>query len=173
MDEQQTEAFLDGEDSQDYQDQLEAQDDEVVNQYKEGWDPAQVPTAKKQDNLFSLFQKVWKTGDSSKVANLNSGELGRLDFSVRDAQYLALLGLMLKHRNFATFFRTSSEIILSTSASKKGWFTELFVSQKKYTQRAASVATSAPQGQAGSQNKKWSIFGGQSTNQGNSQSETS
>jgi len=157
MDEQQAEAYLDSEDYQEQMDQQEEMSD---------WSEAQVPQTKKADTLFSLFQKVWKTPDSSKVANLKNAELGKLDFSVRDAQYLALLGMMLNHKNFATFFKTSSEIILSTSASRNGWFTELFVSQKKYTQRAASVNTPTS---AQSASKKWSLFGGQSTTVDSSQ----
>ena len=158
MDEQQTEAYLD---SEDYAEHAESNEDAA-------WEQAQVPYQKKTESLFSLFQRVWKTEDSSKVANLNNPELGRLDFSVRDTQYLALLGDLLHHHKFASFFRQSGEIILKTSASKKGWFTELFVSQKKYTQRAASV--SVP-GQQQSQGKsRWSLFAKQGQQQQDTQS---
>jgi hypothetical protein len=61
----------------------------------------------------------------------------------------------MNHKNFATFFKTSSEIILTTSASKKGWFTELFVSQKKFTTRAAGTFGSPD---TSNQKKKWSLF---------------
>lgn len=114
----------------------------------------EAPYQKKGDSLFNLFEKVWKANDSSKVANLNLPELGRLGISVREAQYMALLATTLKHENFANFFLRHAEIILSTSASKKGWFTELFISQKKYTQRtAANVQPVTPQ------KKSWSIMG--------------
>jgi hypothetical protein len=77
--------------------------------------------------------------------------------TVRDAQYLALLGNTLKHDRFAKFFKNAGEITLSTSASKKGWQQELFISQKKSTQRASGMFG---QSNTSDQKKKWSLFGG-------------
>lgn len=145
-------AFLEHED---YKDQVEHQEN---SQWENEWEQAQVPTMRKSDSLFTLFQKVWKSGDNSKVGNLNNVELGKLDISVRDNQYLFLLGKTFHHDNFGNFFRLNGEITLATSASKKGWFTELFVSQKKFTTRA--TGSNAPTEQ---QKKRWSIFGSRSS----------
>jgi len=114
---------------------------------------ANVPDQKKKDDLFSLFHKVWRAPDSSKVGNLSSQELGMLPMSVRDNQYLALLGETFGHKDLAKFFKRRSEIILSTSASKKGWFTELFVSQKKFTSKSSSQTMNLPE-----KKSKWNLY---------------
>lgn len=151
MDEQQ-EAYLDGEDFMDGNEANEERQDEI-----EAW--GEVPTQRKPESLFNLFGKVWKAKDSSKVANLNATELGVQNISVRDSQYLNLLSHTFKHPVFGEFFRMQGEIGLATSASKKGWFTELFVSQKKLTTRHASIGAN---GQV--QNKKWKVFGNNQNN---------
>lgn len=149
MDEQ-AEAYLD---SEDFQDQVEMNEDNMNAVETASW--GEVPSQRKPESLFNLFGKVWKAKDSSKVANLDKVELGATNISVRDSQYLMLLGTTFKHPRFAEFFRLQGEITLASSASKKGWFTELFVSQKKLTTRHASLGAN---GQV--QNKKWKIFGG-------------
>jgi len=153
---EQTEQYLDSEDLAEQQDRMEdSSDDSDTAEW------ADIPQKRKQDSLYTLFNKVWKSVDSSKVANLNGQELGRHPLmTVRDSQYLALLGVTLKHPRFSKFFRQTGEITLSTSASKKGWFTELFVSQKKFTTRAAG---SFGNSDASNQKKKWSLFGGEKT----------
>jgi len=154
MDEQQ-EAYLDRED---YLDQAEASEESYDESDVASW--GEVPTQRKPESLFNLFGKVWKAKDSSKVANLNATELGAMNISARDAQYLYLLSNTFKHPVFGEFFRMQGEIGLATSASKKGWFTELFVSQKKLTTRHASIGANGA-----IQNKKWKVFG---SNQNNS-----
>lgn len=151
--EEQVGHYLENEDIAEQQDRLEEQGEDA-----ESAEWADIPQKRKQDSLYTLFNKVWKSPDSSKVANLHPSELGKQPLmTVRDAQYLALLGSTLKHPRFAKFFRAAGEITLSTSASKKGWFTELFVSQKKFTTRAAgSFGANADS----IQKKKWSLFGG-------------
>jgi len=143
-------AFIEQEDYNEQTDQMEEQGSTA-----EDIEWAEVPARRKQDSLYTLFQKVWKTPDSSKVANLNFKELGSPVITVRDAQYLALLAMTFKHPKFAMFFKNTSEITLATSASKKGWFTELFVSQKKFTTRSIGGGGAASQ----SGKEKWSIFG--------------
>jgi len=113
---------------------------------------ADVPYKNKTDSLYTLFNKVWTTPDSSKVGNLNSVELGRMSISVRDALHIAMLGTYMHHSKFSKYFRGYSEIISATSMAKKGWFVELFVSQKKYTARSSAVQNQSPQ------KKSW-IFG--------------
>ena len=143
-------------DQEEIQDQMEHQENQ---QWDQEWEQAQVPTQRKTDSLFSLFQKVWKSIDSSKVANLNNVELGRLDISVRNSQYLNLLSQTFHHKKFGDFFKANGEIVLSTSASKKGWFTELFVSQKKFTTRSTATQSAATE----KQKQRWNIFGSRSS----------
>jgi len=148
--------YLSEEDISEQQDRLEEQSEDI-----ETAEWADIPQKRKQDSLYTLFNKVWKSPDSSKVANLNVTELGKQPLmTVRDSQYLSLLGTTLKHPKFAHFFKQTGEITLATSASKKGWFTELFVSQKKFTTRAAGSF-----GSNTSQKKKWNLFGGGETSE--------
>jgi len=105
------------------------------------------PSYEPKDDLYSLFWKVIKITDSSKVGNLDKAELGHLNISVRDCQKIALLALQLDHPDFAKFFIGQAEIILATSASKKGWLTELFVSQKKLKARQLALAGGGEQQQ--------------------------
>ena len=103
---------------------MEDQQDVQANAYDD-----LTPQYSDKDDLYSLFWKVVKTGESSKVGNLDMKELGLLNISVRDCQKIALLAITLEHPGFATFFRRQAELILATSASKDGWLPNLFVSQ--------------------------------------------
>lgn len=89
----------------------------------------------KKEDLYSLFWKVVKTLDSSKVGNLKKEELGMIDLTVRDCQKIALLAETLGHSGFANFFMAQGELILATSASRDGWLPTLFVSQRKLKAR--------------------------------------
>ena len=122
--------------------------------YDEDGDYANVPDLKTKDDLFTLFKRVWKAPDSSKVGNLSNQELGMLPMSVRDNQNMALLGETLNLKGFAKFFNKRAEITLKTSASKKGWFTELFVSQKKFTSKSSSQTMNLPE-----KKSKWNLYG--------------
>ena len=132
---------------------MEEENYEDYEDYEDG-DYANVPDQKKKDDLFTLFHKVWKTPDSSKVANLSNQELGMLPMDVRNNLNMALLGKTLNLSGFAKFFEGRAEIICSTSASKKGWFTELFISQKKFTSKASSQTMNLPE-----KKSKWNIYG--------------
>ena len=156
-----TEAFLDQEDYQSQVDDMEDQSDAA-----EAVEWSEIPERKKQESLYHLFQKVWKAPDSSKVANLTNLELGKPIISVRDAQHLALLADTFRHPRFAAFFRSAGEIVLATSASKKGWFTELFVSQKKFTSRSVGGSGGGYSTGSSGKKKKWTLFGGGQSNQG-------
>jgi len=123
-------------------------------------DYANVPDQKKKDDLFTLFHKVWKAPDSSKVANLSNQELGMLSMDVRNNLNMALLGKTLNLNGFAKFFTNRAEIICSTSASKKGWFAELFVSQKKFSAKSSSQTMNLPE-----KKSKWNLYGKNKTQQ--------
>lgn len=106
--------------------------------------------------LYALFQEVLTQPNSTKVANLDKSELGNLDLTVRDSMKIALIGQTFKHPTFAQFFMNQAEITAASSMAKKGWFTELFVTSKKFAQRDTSSSVNLPQPQ---QQKKWSLFG--------------
>lgn len=151
---------------EEYSDQEEFQDNYTEEQ-RDLWDEqyGNYPVAKKPESLFSLFKDVAKSKDDTKFGNLDLRELGDANYSVRDAQRIALLATVVKHPSFGKYFTDMGEITLATSMSKKGWFTELFVSTKKFAQKG----TNNLPGQGQPQKQGWRIFGS-SNNQ--SQSET-
>ena len=120
---------------EDYAEDLE---EEEAERQQESYDD-QTPTYSPKDDLYSLFWKVVKSKESSKVGNLKKDELGMLDLSVRDCQKIALLARTLGHEGFAKFFAKQGEIILATSASREGWLPTLFVSQRKLKARESST----------------------------------
>lgn len=93
------------------------------------------PSPKEKDSIYSFFRKVLGLKDTTRVANLDKRELGNLQLSVRSNQYLSMVGGILNNKPYSDFFGKQSEIITSTSMAKKGWFTELVVSQKKVSSR--------------------------------------
>jgi len=108
---------------------------ELSNEAQEEYIEDNSPTYSKPDDLYSLFWKTINIEDSSKVANLDKVELGMLNMSVRDCQNIALVAKTLGHKGFSDWMMDQSQIILKTSASKKGWLTELFVSAKKFSSK--------------------------------------
>jgi len=114
------------------------------------------PQFKEKDDLFSLFWKVVKTQDSSKVGNLNKVELGNLDISVRDCQKIASAARELGRIGFARFFEKQAEIVLATSSSKDGFLTNLFVSQRKFSTKSKSAVDNSANFQ--SSKKKKGLF---------------
>jgi hypothetical protein len=93
------------------------------------------PNYAEREDLYSLFWKATTIKDSSKVGNLDSKELGFLDISVREAQHIAQTALILEEDEFASWMMEQSQIILRTSASKKGWWAELFVTAKRFASK--------------------------------------
>jgi len=119
----------------DEQEELIEENVEAQNEAQEDYAEDNSPTYTKPEDLYSLFFKVLTINDSSKVGNLEKAELGMLDISVRDCQYIADVSERLGHKGFALWMREQAQIILRTSSSKKGWFTELFVTAKRYASK--------------------------------------
>lgn len=93
------------------------------------------PNYSEKEDLYSLFWKTIQIKDSSKVGNLDSKEIGMLDISVRDCQHIANTARTLGEPAFGLWMDEQAQIILRTSASKKGWLTELFVTAKRFASK--------------------------------------
>lgn len=123
----------------------EEAEDEMEDQMEESADMQQdimedlSPSPMRKDDLYSLFWKVIKIRDSSKVGHLSKEELGMLQISVRDLQRIRLLSYALGHKYFGDFWADQAEIILATSSSKDGWLPELFVSSKQTKTKSRRV----------------------------------
>lgn len=116
----------------------------MQNEAQEDYIEDNSPTYTKPDDLYSLFWKTINIEDSSKVGNLDKQELGMLDISVRDCQYIANVAMLLGHKGFAKWMNNQAQIILTTSASKKGWLTELFITAKRYASKEKRLGLQPP-----------------------------
>ena len=156
------ESYLDAED---YYENADRNEDSADEQDRMEW--ADIPKQKKEDSVYTLFNKVWKSRDSSKVANLDKAELGKAPvMTVRDAKMLALVGYTFHHPKFGFFFNQIAEITLATSASKKGWFTELFVTQRKTTARFTGFQDIGENPTTVQPKKQFGLFGSKSLPEG-------
>ena len=94
------------------------------------------PAPREKDSIFTFFKHLVGIKDTTRVSNIDpSRELGMLQFSIRTNQYLGLVGDVCGDADFSEFWRGQSQIITSTAMSKKGWLTELPVSQKRFASR--------------------------------------
>ena len=144
-----------GQDWNEFQEEQRDRQEEMWDDYDQT--EGSFPTPKKPDTLFSLFKDVWRTDDSTKVANIDPKlELGDLGLSVRQCQKIGTAADILNEPDVSQWFETLGEITLATSMAKKGWFTELFVSTKKFAAKSSNI-----QNLQGSTEKKqgWRLFG--------------
>jgi hypothetical protein len=148
----------DSENANSYSEEEEWQDN-FVDEQRDAWEEGggAYPIAKKDQSLFSLFNDVWKSKDSTKVANINpKTELGDLGLSVRHMGKIAYAADILNEQDVSKYFDSLGEITLATSMSKNGWFTELFVSTKKF----AHKQNIGNLGEHAEKKKGWRLFGG-------------
>jgi hypothetical protein len=137
--------------SYDYYDQAEQQEDQEFLGFSEG---------KPREGLYALFNKVLTLPKSTKVGNVDKHELGDLGISVREGLRVAMIGNTFGHPIFAKFFHDQANIVTDSSMAKKGWFTELFVTSKRFAERTTGSLSSRPTPTPGEPQSKWSkLFG--------------
>jgi len=108
---------------------------------------------KQLGGLYALFSDVLNRVNSIKVSNINKGELGDLGISVRECLRIAQIANTFGHPIFARFFLEQGLITTDSAMAKEGWFTELFITSKKFAQKSSSSHIGLPQ-----QGKKWKMF---------------
>lgn len=129
-----------------YDSDSEAKEEELFGNY---------PAPKEKDSIFTFFKHLVGIKDTTRVSNIDpSRELGMLQFSIRTNQYLGLVGDICGDEEFAGFWRAQSQIITSTAMSKKGWLTELPVSQKRFASRTVRPIRTESKGFMGLGGKK-------------------
>jgi len=95
-----------------------------------------MPVQKEKDSIFTFFRHLVGIKDTTRVSNIDPArELGMLQFSIRTNQYLGLVGEVCGDKDFTDFWNRQSQIITATAMSKRGWLTELPVSQKRFASR--------------------------------------
>lgn len=111
------------------------------------------PEAKERQDIYNWFWRVVrlkKPFQLVKVGFLTKDEIGANPISVRDAMNLWILGNKFHHKTFGNYFATVAKITSVTSMSKKGWFMDLSISQKRVRERAKVAAQQTEQ--------KWRVF---------------
>lgn len=93
---------------------------------------------KPKEGHYQLFNKVLTLPRSIKVGNIDKPELGDLGISIREALRIELIGKTFGHPVFGKFFGDQANILTDSSMSKKGWLAELFVTQRKVTEKGGS-----------------------------------
>lgn len=106
--------------------------------------------------LYGLFKEVLKKSDTTRVSNLTKEELGILPISVRGAQWISLVARTFKHEGVAKFFDKQANLITTSAMARNGWFSELFITSKKFASReSGSSISNLPQF---SKKSKWRVF---------------
>ncbi len=89
------------------------------------------PTATEKDNLFKFFRNILTTEDTTRIGNLTGPELGLSKLGVRHYQELAAYAGVEGLDMVENYLMQKSQIITSTSMSRKGFWSQLFVTQIK------------------------------------------
>lgn len=93
------------------------------------------PSPAQKDNIFKFFEKILDSDDSRKTGNLDNVELGKSRLGVRSWLEIAAYAEAEGLDKVANYLIDKSEIIASTSMSKKGFLSQLFVTQIKKEQK--------------------------------------
>ena len=93
------------------------------------------PSASQKDNLFRFFRTILNTPDTTRIGNLKPEELGLSRLGVRHYQELANYAKVEGLDIVKDYFMDRSNIVSSTSMSKKGFWSQLFVTQIKREQK--------------------------------------
>jgi hypothetical protein len=89
------------------------------------------PTPLIKPSAFQLFSKVMDTIDSSKTSFLTNEELGGTRLSVRDYQTLGWFAEIRDQKKLAQYLYGKAEVALKTGLSRKGFFMNLAVTQRR------------------------------------------
>jgi hypothetical protein len=144
------------EDAEDDYEQSQDISDAQADQYE-----SVQPHRTQEDSLYNWFWRVVKLNKPfrlAKVGNLSNAEIGDHIISMRDSMNLAHLGHLFGHHTFGNYFATRSKIISATSMSRKGWFMETSISQKRVRERNKQSSGTGEQ-------KKWRLFNKKETPQ--------
>lgn len=115
---------------------VEVSDDEIKQLEKElddleSKDSYGSPKPPEKDNLFKFFREILKAPDTTRIGNVNQTELGQMKIGVRHYQQLAKYAEVEGLDIVSKYLMDQSQIITATSMSKKGFWSELFVTQIK------------------------------------------
>lgn len=89
------------------------------------------PSAAVKESLFKFFNKILTIKDTTRIGNLTANEIGLGRLSVRGNKSIALYAKAEGLDLVANYFNDLSNILTESSMSKKGFWSQLFVTQIK------------------------------------------
>ena len=122
------------------EDDLDTQRD-VQEGQSEQFDSGAYPGLKQNQDIYSWFWKVTQLSHPPKlirVGNLEKVEIGLTRIPIRGCMEFAQVCRVLKHELIAEYFEKLAGMNSASSMSKKGWFMDLSISNKKIRERGKS-----------------------------------
>lgn len=104
------------------------------------------PSAAVKESLFKFFNKILTIKDTTRIGNLTAPEIGLGRLSVRGNKSIALYAKAEGLTIVEDYFNDLSNILTESSMSKKGFWSQLFVTQIKSEKK---IKSSTPE------KKKW------------------
>ena len=93
------------------------------------------PEPEKKENIFKFFREILTQEDTTRIGNLGTAELGTTKLGVRPYKELSAYAEAEGLDLVSIYLEAKSNIITSTSMSKKGFWPKLFVTQIKKEQK--------------------------------------
>ena len=96
------------------------------------------PSLTQKDNIFKFFRQILKLPDSTKVANLQDIEVGKMHLSMRSYKELTVYAKAENLNVVSLYLNAKAEIMASTSMGRKGFFLQTSVTQIRKDQKIQS-----------------------------------
>lgn len=93
------------------------------------------PEPQKKEGLFKFFREILSQKDTTRIGNLSTTELGVTRLGVRPLQELSLYADAEGLDLVADYLSDKADVLTSTSMSKKGFWSKLFVTQIKHEKK--------------------------------------
>ena len=87
------------------------------------------PSAAAKESLFKFFNKILTIKDTTRIGNLTAPEIGLGRLSVRGYKSIALYAKAESLNLVEDYFNDQSNVLTESSMSKKGFWSQLFVTQ--------------------------------------------
>jgi len=114
------------------------------------------PSPERKENIFKFFREILTQKDTTRIGNLSNTELGQARLGVRHYLELSKYAEVEGLDTVADYLKAKAGIITSTSMSRKGFWSKLFVTQIKKEQKEVPkeqkkgwFSKKTPEGEAG------------------------
>lgn len=112
-------------------DEIKKLEEELKEMEEKGNLSSDSPKSKDKDNQYKFFRDILTLNDTTRVGNLQNMEMGAMKLGVRHYQEIATYAKMEGLSKVHDYLMVKSQIVTATSMSKKGFWSELFMTQIK------------------------------------------